>query len=1018
MEPVDCDDELFEAAEVADSDAVFEEHVSELLLPDVWSILPPSRLEGGAFSFGHDRPTDLSEACAPVDGHAAQSSRGGPSTNPGSSADPGHVAQPDPRAQAAEDGEVRGGGGPAPSAADSDARSPGDCRAPPGGQGRESAREGTRAVLGTAAAPDCCSEAPPPGEPADAGLCLEESKAASAGDEPLEAAPDAYHLTVDQILQAASSADLSQAASEGLAPPGGQDAALGHGSGCAAGDASGANSCHAEAAPDSASHPLADPEVRHSPSCAAASPGNGSGGGGVAAAAQADAEDSGRPPPAVQPSEVDNALGECREDLPAVGPRVVDMPGEAETPAGVHAQDRTAAEQPAEQPPAAEAARQEEFAEGSSADGNPAEGQTRDGPPSAEGDCDGEREARETDEGARPERGVVGELAGLPLAVESLAGDSQQGCMPPAAEEPEESRPSAKGAACGEELAAHQQGMEDALAEHPRAPGLAAEGGAPVCAEIEGTGPSTVPPLADHAHGVSDGCVGGGPAALGLRTESLHAERPASASSSSQWCGAADAAGSRDQAMVAEHAALMVEHSMASRPLEQAAVAELAAGPSLTEAHRPEVATPGFAAAEHRTMHQAMAARPEVEEPRVSETAVAAATAQPGADQPALDRHAAGGAPSDQCSAGEQRPEDSTTLANGRPMVDKSGQVVLEVPATHAAPHSSDEASQASADQTPRQGCGLRTADEPQPRQLLSRAGVATGVLPHIATAGGVTPKRAAGRHDTPASPADQLPVLARPDGQLFRGAVQVQGRSGSSRRSPIDHDRQEWGAPWSPSFPTERQIARRVDSMLREHERVRMQARGVSGRPGASGGEQGREREAAAAQRAAADAGPGAGAMGAGSVRAGSASAAGDWRPAGATAAPRPAKGGIAAAGGGSSLPSLVPSAGLGCAPARPAEGRQPRRRHEPAKIRHSDGRVTLRGVRSTSDLDRYAKGVNLQSRRGIEVRAAFKTMRSSQHAAVAQDTWNALYSLQASERPFDEWYASAKGGARFHLS
>jgi len=95
----------------------------------------------------------------------------------------------------------------------------------------------------------------------------------------------------------------------------------------------------------------------------------------------------------------------------------------------------------------------------------------------------------------------------------------------------------------------------------------------------------------------------------------------------------------------------------------------------------------------------------------------------------------------------------------------------------------------------------------------------------------------------------------------------------------------------------------------------------------------------------------------------------------------------------------------------------RPPHKRHEPAKYDRGDGRVMLRGVRSTSDLEHYAGDVALHSRKGIEVRNAFKTMRSSQHAAVRDSAWNALHSLRASEMPIEEWYTNSKGGARYKM-
>eukprot|EP00448_Togula_jolla_P009882 CAMPEP_0170602916 /NCGR_PEP_ID=MMETSP0224-20130122/18643_1 /TAXON_ID=285029 /ORGANISM="Togula jolla, Strain CCCM 725" /LENGTH=236 /DNA_ID=CAMNT_0010927781 /DNA_START=66 /DNA_END=773 /DNA_ORIENTATION=+ len=71
------------------------------------------------------------------------------------------------------------------------------------------------------------------------------------------------------------------------------------------------------------------------------------------------------------------------------------------------------------------------------------------------------------------------------------------------------------------------------------------------------------------------------------------------------------------------------------------------------------------------------------------------------------------------------------------------------------------------------------------------------------------------------------------------------------------------------------------------------------------------------------------------------------------------------------------------------PATGPRRVRNNEPAKVIGPDGRIVLRGVRSTSDLKRYADGIDLHSRRGWEIRESFKAMRSTQHGAAAVSTW-----------------------------
>mmetsp|Transcript_13753 Transcript_13753/g.34884 ORF Transcript_13753/g.34884 Transcript_13753/m.34884 type:complete len:160 (+) Transcript_13753:1-480(+) len=85
-------------------------------------------------------------------------------------------------------------------------------------------------------------------------------------------------------------------------------------------------------------------------------------------------------------------------------------------------------------------------------------------------------------------------------------------------------------------------------------------------------------------------------------------------------------------------------------------------------------------------------------------------------------------------------------------------------------------------------------------------------------------------------------------------------------------------------------------------------------------------------------------------------------------------------------------------------------RPRHEPAKVVGSDGKVRLRGVQSTSDIARYTKDIDPYSRKAWEIREAFKTMRSGQHASTATNTWSALHKWCASEKPIDQWYMSTK--------
>merc|ERR1711920_953255 len=69
-------------------------------------------------------------------------------------------------------------------------------------------------------------------------------------------------------------------------------------------------------------------------------------------------------------------------------------------------------------------------------------------------------------------------------------------------------------------------------------------------------------------------------------------------------------------------------------------------------------------------------------------------------------------------------------------------------------------------------------------------------------------------------------------------------------------------------------------------------------------------------------------------------------------------------------------------------------------------EDRFKRHGVSSTTDLERYAKGVNLLSREGIERRAAFKTMKAHQRDKILTKAWSAVYNVQTSKQPFAEWY------------
>eukprot|EP00931_Biecheleriopsis_adriatica_P123480 TRINITY_DN98520_c0_g1_i1.p1 TRINITY_DN98520_c0_g1~~TRINITY_DN98520_c0_g1_i1.p1 ORF type:complete len:286 (+),score=54.39 TRINITY_DN98520_c0_g1_i1:94-858(+) len=116
--------------------------------------------------------------------------------------------------------------------------------------------------------------------------------------------------------------------------------------------------------------------------------------------------------------------------------------------------------------------------------------------------------------------------------------------------------------------------------------------------------------------------------------------------------------------------------------------------------------------------------------------------------------------------------------------------------------------------------------------------------------------------------------------------------------------------------------------------------------------------------------------------------------------------------------LPQLAPASGssapsvssLGVASGRS----RPRGRVEPAKVRGPDGKIRLRGVKSTSDIARYCKDVDPYSKKNWAVREAFKNMRSGEHERASMATWGALRSWYTTDKTLDEWYSSAKGRRR----
>mmetsp|Transcript_48792 Transcript_48792/g.87875 ORF Transcript_48792/g.87875 Transcript_48792/m.87875 type:complete len:280 (-) Transcript_48792:35-874(-) len=93
-------------------------------------------------------------------------------------------------------------------------------------------------------------------------------------------------------------------------------------------------------------------------------------------------------------------------------------------------------------------------------------------------------------------------------------------------------------------------------------------------------------------------------------------------------------------------------------------------------------------------------------------------------------------------------------------------------------------------------------------------------------------------------------------------------------------------------------------------------------------------------------------------------------------------------------------------------------KKKYEPAKVVGPDGKVRLKGVRSTSDISRYCKDVDPYSKKNWAVREAFKNMRKEEHSRAASTTWGALRSWYSTDKTLDQWYSTAKGSNQFPKS
>lgn len=124
----------------------------------------------------------------------------------------------------------------------------------------------------------------------------------------------------------------------------------------------------------------------------------------------------------------------------------------------------------------------------------------------------------------------------------------------------------------------------------------------------------------------------------------------------------------------------------------------------------------------------------------------------------------------------------------------------------------------------------------------------------------------------------------------------------------------------------------------------------------------------------------------------------------------------GLAGPDSSADFPPDSPAAGRGLS-SGVCDSVKQRRKFDPGKIYKEDAPrgFRLKGVRSVSDVSRYTGNVAPYSRQSWEVRNAYKMMRAQQHATVSSQTWEALHSWTASDRPFDQWYSQAKQGVKF---
>jgi len=203
--------------------------------------------------------------------------------------------------------------------------------------------------------------------------------------------------------------------------------------------------------------------------------------------------------------------------------------------------------------------------------------------------------------------------------------------------------------------------------------------------------------------------------------------------------------------------------------------------------------------------------------------------------------------------------------------------------------------------------------------------------------------------------------------------------------RKPWDTQSSTWGRPKSPPYPSPKQLHREVESMQLEHHLVLAQHQADHSDRIAAADEENRRLESRCGSRG------------------------GDGSLASKTSVQRymcwakeqQQKGSRDA---DDSMNDRQPSFS--------STSSQRKKKYEPAKVVGPDGKVRLRGVKSTSDISRYCKDIDPHSRKNWAVREAFKTMRSQEHARTSSATWGALRSWYSTDKPLNEWYASATHG------